>query len=211
MWPDPAETRQLLDRVAGDDPAAEGRLWACYREPLRRVIGCRLDRGLGRRVDASDVVQEVMLKASGRLAGYLKDPSMPFHLWLRQIARDRMIDEHRRHRVAARRSLDRERSLAAPEFADRSGFDLAAGLRDPGLTPAAASLRRELERRFRATLDELDEDDREILLLRHFEGLSNGEAALSLGLTEPAAGMRHLRALRRLRARLGESPSGLSC
>ena len=60
---------------------------------------------------------------------------MPFHLWLRQIARDRMIDEHRRHRVAARRSLDRERPLAAPEFADRSGFDLAAQLRDPPSPP----------------------------------------------------------------------------
>lgn len=207
MWPDPAETRQLLDRVAGDDPAAEGRLWACYREPLRRVIGCRLDRGLGRRVDASDVVQEVMLKASGRLAGYLKDPSMPFHLWLRQIARDHVIDAHRKHRVAASRSVDRERSLAASAFADRSSLDLAGQLRDPNLTPAASALRRELERRFRDALDDLDEDDREIILLRHFEQLSNGEAARALGLSEPAAGMRHLRALRRLRAVLGESPS----
>jgi len=212
MWPDSESTRALLDRLAtSDDPAAADRLWARHREPLRRMIGLRLDPAIGGRVDASDVVQDVLIEASRRLADYLKCPALPFHLWLRQIARDRMIDEHRRHRVAARRSLDRERSLAAPEFADRSGFDLAAGLRDPGLTPAAASLRRELERRFRATLDELDEDDREILLLRHFEGLSNGEAALSLGLTEPAAGMRHLRALRRLRARLGESPSGLSC
>ena len=40
----------------------------------------RLDRALVRRVDASDVVQEVLLKASGRLADYLKAPAMPFHL-----------------------------------------------------------------------------------------------------------------------------------
>jgi RNA polymerase sigma-70 factor (ECF subfamily) len=210
MWPDPDTTRVLLDRLAtADDPAAAERLWARHREPLRRMIGLRLDRAIGRRVDASDVVQDVLLEASRRLADYLRNPSLPFHLWLRQIARDRMIDEHRRHRVAARRSLDRERPLASPEFADRSGFDLAAGLRDPGLTPAAASLRRELERRFRLALDELEEDDREILLLRHFEGLTNSEAAQSLGLSEPAAGMRHLRALRKLRARLGETPSGL--
>ncbi len=207
MWPDPAETRHLLDRVAGDDPTAEGRLWERHREPLRRAIVLRLDRALGRRVDASDVVQEVMLKASGRLADYLKDPALPFHLWLRQIARDHVIDAHRKHRVAAARSVDRERPTAAPAFADRSSIDLAGQLRDPQLTPAAAALRRELERRFRAALGELDEDDREIILLRHFEQLSNGEAARALGLSGPAAGMRHLRALRRLRAVLGESPS----
>ena len=208
MWPDADTTRELLDRLAReDDPAAADRLWARHREPLRRMIDMRLDHAIGRRVDASDVVQDVLIEASRRLAEYLRDPAMPFHLWLRQIARDRMIDEHRRHRVAARRSLDRERPLASPEFADRSGFDLAAQLRDQSLTPAAASLRRELEGRFRLALDDLDDDDREILLMRHFEGLTNSEAARALGLSEPAAGMRHLRALRRLRAKLGEAPS----
>ncbi|HEY2155999.1 MAG TPA: sigma-70 family RNA polymerase sigma factor [Isosphaeraceae bacterium] len=208
MWPDSDSTRELLDRLArADDPAAADRLWARHREPLRRMIDMRLDHAIGRRVDASDVVQDVLIEASRRLSDYLRNPAMPFHLWLRQIARDRMIDQHRRHRVAARRSLDRERSLAAPEYADRSGFDLAAGLRDGALTPAAASLRRELEGRFRMALDAMDEDDREILLMRHFEGLSNSEAAGALGLSEPAAGMRHLRALRRLRERLGEAPS----
>lgn len=208
MWPDSDTTRELLDRLAlADDPAAADRLWARHREPLRRMIDMRLDHAIGRRVDASDVVQDVLIEASRRLAEYLRNPAVPFHLWLRQIARDRMIDEHRRHRVAARRSLDRERPLASPEFADRSGFDLAAQLRDQSLTPAAASLRRELEGRFRLALDDLDDDDREILLMRHFEGLTNSEAAHALGLSEPAAGMRHLRALRRLRAKLGESPS----
>jgi len=208
MWPDTQETRDLLDRLAEKaDPAVAERLWACHREPLRRMIDMRIDHALARRVDASDVVQDVLLEASCRLADYLRNPAIPFHLWLRQIAHDRMIDEHRRHRGAAKRSLDRERPLAAPEFTDQSGFDLAAGLRDPGLTPAAASLRRELERRFRLALDDLDEADREIILLRHFEGLSNSEAAQTLGLSEPAAGMRHLRALRKLRAQLGETPS----
>ena len=162
----------------------------------------RLDRALARRVDASDVVQEVMLKASGRLADYLKAPAMPFHLWLRQIAQDHIVDAHRRHRVAGSRSVDREAPMVA--FADRSSLDLAAGLRDPHLTPATEAIRCELGRRFREAIDELD---REVILLRHFEQLTNAEAARALGLSEPAAGMRHLRALRRLRAILGESPS----
>lgn len=207
MWPESGETQELLRRVAAHDPAAPGALWARHRAALRRMIDLRLDPALGRRVDASDVVQEVLLKANQRLADYLRDPALPFHLWLRQIARDHIIDQHRRHRVAERRSLDRERPLAVPAFADRSSLELAAQLRDPGLTPAAAALRAELRRRFEAALAQLDEDDREIVLLRHFEQLSNSDAARALGISEPAAGMRHLRALRRLRAVLGETPS----
>ena len=207
MWPDSNDTQGLLSRVEREGAAAEDRLWARHREPLRRMIAQRLDPALGRRVDASDVVQDVLLKASRRLPEYLRDPTVPFHLWLRQIALDHVIDAHRRHRVAARRSVDRERPLASAAFADRSSLDLAAELRDPGVTPAAAALRRELTCRFHAALGRLDEADREILLMRHFEQLSNGDAARALGLSEAAAGMRHLRALRRLRAILGEDPS----
>jgi RNA polymerase sigma-70 factor (ECF subfamily) len=207
MWPDADETQTLLGRIAQADAGAAERLWERHRSALRRMIDLRLDRALGRRVDASDVVQEVLLKANQRLPEYLKAPVLPFHLWLRQIARDHIIDQHRRHRVAGRRSIDRERPLAPPAFADQSSLDLAAQLRDPGVTPAAAALRAELSRRFQQALGELNEDDREIILLRHFEQLSNSEAAQTLGLTEPAAGMRHLRALRRLRAVLGETPS----
>jgi RNA polymerase sigma-70 factor, ECF subfamily len=207
MWPDSVDTQGLLSRVERDGAAAEERLWARHRDPLRRMIAQRLGPALGRRVDASDVVQEVLLRASRRLGEYLRDPAMPFHLWLRQIALDQVIDAHRRHRVAARRSVDRERPLASAAFADRSSLDLAAELRDPGITPAAAALRRELQCRFHAALGRLDEADREVLLMRHFEQLSNGDAARALGLSEAAAGMRHLRALRRLRAILGEAPS----
>jgi RNA polymerase sigma-70 factor (ECF subfamily) len=198
----------MLEHAARDEPSAIDRLLACHREPLRRMIAARLDRALGRREDASDVVQGVLLEASRRLADYLRNPALPFALWLRQIASDRLIDVHRRHRVAGRRSIDRERPLAAREFFDRSSLDLAAQLRDKGLTPAAEAIRHELVERFHAALEELGEDDREIVLLRHFEHLTGSEAAHALGLSEPAAGMRYLRALRRLRVILGTTPGG---
>ena len=207
MWPDAGETQALLKRVEQAEPGAAERLWEQHREPLRRLVGLRLDDALARRVDASDVVQEVLITANQRLNEYIRNPVMPFHLWLRQIAHDQMIDQHRRHRVAARRSLDRERSMSAPAFLDRSSIDLAAQLRDPGLTPAATALRAELCRRFQLVLNRLDDDDREIVLMRHFEQLSNSEAARALGLSDAAAGMRHLRALRKLRSLLAETPS----
>jgi RNA polymerase sigma-70 factor (ECF subfamily) len=171
------------------------------------MVEMRLDRALAKRVDASDVVQDVLLEASQRLADYIRDSKMPFHLWLRQLAKDRVIDMHRRHRGAQRRSVDRERPLASPEFADRSSIDLAAQLPDRELTPAAANIRRELEHRFLRALDDLTDEEREIILMRHYEQLGNSEVALALGITPPAAGMRYLRALRRLRGILGEKPS----
>ena len=207
MLPNSPETQELLDQARRGEAAAVDRLLAAHRNALRRMIDLRLDPAIARRVDASDVVQDVLLEASRRLSDYLRDPAMPFHLWLRHIARDHMIDAHRRHRQAQRRSLDREQPLVPAAFADRSSIELAAQLFDQEATPASAAIRHELERRLQTALASLDEDDRDIITMRHFEQLSNSETARALRLSEAAAGMRHLRALRRLRAILGESPS----
>lgn len=206
MWPEASNTQDLLEAARGGDAAAVGALFERHRAALRRMVALRMDPVLRQRVDASDIVQEALVSASRRLDEYLRDRPMPFHLWLRQLAKDRLIDAHRRHRAAARRSIDREQNLGAA-YADRSSIDLARELRDAELTPAAAAIRHELQLRFRAALEALSEQDREVVLMRHVEQLSNQDVALALGLSEPAAGMRYLRALRRLRALLGESPS----
>jgi RNA polymerase sigma-70 factor (ECF subfamily) len=171
------------------------------------MIELRLDRKIKQRIDASDIVQEVMIEANRRLQTYLDDPVMPFHLWLRQMARDRIIDAHRRHRGSVKRSVDREQAMVAPAALDRSTMELAAQLCDPELTPAAAATMHELQRRFQAALETMDDHDREIVLMRHFEQLSNQDVAKALGLTEPAASMRYLRAIRKLRKMLAEPTS----
>jgi len=209
MWPEPNQTEELLRQAERGDGAAVNRLLERHRAALRRAIQVRLDRAIERRVDASDIVQEVLLEASRRLPEYLRNAAMPFPLWLRQIARDHLIDAHRRHRVAERRTVDREQPIAAAAFLDHSSLALAAELRDHELTPAAAAMRQELELRFHSMLQQLDEEDREVLLMRYFEKLSNQEVAQALGLSEAAAGMRHLRALRRLRSLLNEAPSNM--
>ena len=207
LWPEQSVTQNLLAIARQGDRAAVNRLLERHRVSLKKLIQLRLDRKIARRVDASDVVQDVLMEANTRLQDYLADPKMPFHLWLRQLAQDRMIDVYRRHRGAQRRSLDREQSIAAPQFSDQSGFDLMGQLADHELTPAAASIRKELEARFVLALDQLEDEDREIVLMRHFEQLGNSEVADALGLSAAAAGMRHLRALRKLRAILGDRPS----
>jgi len=207
LWPNTVETQQLLASAGQGNGAAVNDLLERHRESLRKMVRVRLDRAMARRVDASDIVQDVLIEANQRLSDYLADPRLPFHLWLRHLAKDRIIDMHRQHRGAKRRSLDREQPLAAASNGEHSAFDLAQQLAASELTPAAENIRRELEQRFLVAVDQLEEDDRDIILMRHYEQLGNTEAATALGLSPAAAGMRHLRALRKLRTILGERPS----
>ncbi|TWU00694.1 RNA polymerase sigma factor [Botrimarina colliarenosi] len=205
IWPRSDDTEHLLDGVRRGESEAKDRLFDRHRGAIRRMIDLRMDRVLERRVDASDIVQDVLIEANRRLTDYLANPIMPFHLWLRQMAKDRLIDAHRRHRVAARRSMDREQPLAAASRDDQeSVLDLAAQLSDGQLTPAAAATWHELQRRFLEAVEQLEEQDQEIILMRHFERLSNSEVAETLDLSAQAASMRHLRAMRRLRVHLAD-------
>lgn len=209
MWPDTETTQELLSLAAGEKDGnddAVGRLLERHRPAIRRLIDMRLDQALKRRVDASDIIQDVMIEAHRRLEKYMENPVMPFHLWLRQIAKDRIIDMHRRHRVAARRSIDREQPLASPRL-DQSTVDLAGQLTDRELTPASTAMWEELNQRFQSACDELEENDREIVLMRHFEQLSNQETAAAIGVSPQAASMRYLRAMRRLRELLADEES----
>lgn len=199
IWPGDDRTESLLDAARRGEASAINELLDRHRGPIRRLVEMRLDRKVQRRVDISDVVQDVMIEASGRLDKYLDDPVMAFHLWLRQIAWDRIIDTYRRHRVSAKRSMDREQPMSVAAGPDQSTMELAVQLCDPNLTPAAAATQREIADQVEAILDDLNEQDREIILMRHYEHLSNLEVAQVLGLNPPAASMRYLRAIRRLR------------
>ena len=202
MWPEAERVQQLLANAGKGRPQAEEELLAIFREPLRRAVELRLDPQLARREDASDIVQKVLFDAHRRLAEYLKDPRMPFHLWLRQMAQDRIIDTYRRHKEAARRSIDHEQSQQPPAWASQSSVQLLGQLMDRERTPASAVLQQELQQKLQEVLKSLDDIDREVILMRYYEQLSNQEIAAALGLTEAAASMRHLRALRRLKEAL---------
>ncbi len=202
MVPNSPETEALLKEALQGSTDAVEKLLAAHREPLRQRISKRLDPALAARLDASDVVQDVMLEASSRLREYLQNPSMPFALWLNLISDDHMIDAHRRHRQAKKRSLDREKPMHPAKPADRSSIELIAQLVDPEHTPASAAMWQELQDRVDAAIETLDEPDRQVIRLKHTRQLSNQEIARTLDLTEAAASMRYIRALRRLKAAL---------
>ncbi|EAQ80929.1 sigma-70 family RNA polymerase sigma factor [Blastopirellula marina] len=204
MWPTADKTEQLILDAKGGDSAARDKLLERHRDSLRRMVEMRLDRKIRRRVDASDVVQDVLVEANRRLADYMDNPKMPFHLWLRHLAHDRIIDAHRRHRASQKRSVDLEQNIAAPLNVDQSSINIIAQICDRELTPAAAATMHELQARFEQAIAQLEDVDREVVVMRHFEQLSNQEVAAALELSAAAASMRYLRALRRLRVLLGE-------
>ena len=205
MWPEQLKTDELLAQAKDGDDVAVNQLMDRHRNSLRQLVRMRLDQKIQRRIDVSDVVQDVLVEANRRLNRYLADPIMPFHLWLRQIAKDRIIDAHRRHRVSARRSVDREQAIVAPRGYDQSSLQLLGMLGDQKLTPAAAALQQEMARKVEQAITRLDEKDCEIIVMRHYEHLTNQEIAQALELTEPAASMRYLRAVRRLKAVLQDN------
>ncbi len=186
-------TQRLLGQARAGDRAAFDEIFAHYRPYLVRLLALDLDPKLRRRVDASDLVQEAQLEAFRRLADYLNDPRLPFRLWLRQIARDRLLKARRRHLGAARRTLQREVPL--PE---ESSHLLAQQLLAGGTSPSGQVNQADLARRLRRALAELPEADRDILLLRNYEGLSYEEVSYVLQIEPPAARKRHGRALIRL-------------
>ena len=208
MWPQSPQTEQLIANAKAGDHSAVNQLMDRHRNSLNHLVRMRLDKKVQNRVDVSDVVQDVLVEANRRLQRYLETPVMPFHLWLRQIAKDRIIDAHRRHRVSAKRSVDREQQLFAPGGHDQSSIQLASLLGDSKITPAAAALQKELAKKIEHSISQLEERDSAIIIMRHYEHLTNQEISKILNLSEPAASMRYLRAIRRLRELM--QPEGIS-
>ena len=196
---DSKETRLLLERVHAGESGAIDRLLARYWAYLHQVVELRLDPRLRQRVDPSDVVQEAQLEAARRLTAYLSRPPMPFRLWLRQIAYDRLLMVRRKHVEAGRRAVTRELQLP-----DRSTVDLGQRLLSRTSTPSQQLVRGELGRKVRQAISQLPEADREIILMRNYEGLSNQETAQVLNIEPSAANKRYGRALLRLRTVLLE-------
>jgi RNA polymerase sigma-70 factor (ECF subfamily) len=204
-----SEADRLRAHAAAGDADGLGRLLEKHRQRLRRMVALRLDPRLQGRIDASDVIQETYLEASARLDEYLGNPTMPFFLWLRFLAGQKLVTLHRHHLGVRMRDAGREVSLYRGHLPETTSAALAAQLLGRDSRPSEAAVRAELKIRLQEALNTLDPLDREVLSLRHFEQLSRAEAAQVLGIQEAACGKRYLRALRRLKDILSHLPGGL--
>jgi RNA polymerase sigma-70 factor (ECF subfamily) len=201
--PDSQETEDLLEQAAAGDRLAGERLLQRHRSRLREFVEIHLEPALRARLDASDVVQEAQIEAARRLPDFLLRRPMPFRLWLRKTAYERLTMLRRRHRGAARRAVGREVQLP-----DRSSLALAQNLLAPNSSPSRLAEREEQARRVQEALAGLAEADREVLLMRHYEELPYEDVACILGIEPAAARKRHGRALVRLHKALSALEGG---
>ena len=208
MTRDPSETDDLLARARADDEAALADLFDRHRARLRRMVRLRLDRRLAGRVDPDDVVQEAYLDVRRRFAEYDRQygESMPVYLWFRLVTGQKLIDLHRHHLDAHRRDAGLEVSLHRGPMPAATSASLAAQLLGRLTSASKAAIRAEHRLIVQEALNALDEVDREVLVLRHFEHLSNDEAALTLGLKRSTASRRYVQALIRLKQALATIP-----
>jgi RNA polymerase sigma-70 factor (ECF subfamily) len=204
MCHEPNEIDDLLNRAANGDGQALNRLFDVYRSRLKKMVRLRLNRRLQGRVDDSDILQDAYLDAARRLPDYLQDPRAPFFLWLRRITGDKLLEVHRTHLGTQMRDVNREISLHRGALPAANSVSLAAQLLGRLTSPSQAAVRAEMRLKLQEALNSLEPLDREVLSLRHFEQLTNIEAAQELGLEPSAASKRYIRALARLQRVLRE-------
>ena len=192
-----------VDQAIAGDVGAMTELFDEHRSRLRRMIELRMDRRLKGRVDPSDVLQEAYVDLAKQLPNYAAKPAIPFFIWLRRITGQRLSMTHRHHLGAAKRNAGIEVGIFK-SMPEASSVFLASQLVGQLTTVSQVVLRDERQSKLMTILEELDEDEREIIALRHFEHLSVSEIAAHYEVSEAAAGMRHLRALRKMKKLLSQ-------
>jgi RNA polymerase sigma-70 factor (ECF subfamily) len=203
-----SETVGLIERARAGDLQALNALFSRHCDRLRRMVDLRLDHRLQARLDPSDVIQDAYVDVVERLDEYLRDPKLPFFLWLRLVVGERLLKLHRHHLGTKMRDAGREVALYSGALPQASSAALAAHLLGKHTSPTQAAVRAERVLRLQEALNTLEPLDREILALRHFEELTSAEAARVLEIGEEAAAKRYVRALRRLKKILASLPGG---
>lgn len=197
------ETERLLLAFEDGNESALDSLLAMHRDYLRRLVVHRMDPLLRSRVDPSDIMQEVLMQVSKRIDDFVTERPLSFRLWLRRKAMDGLADQERRHLKAQKRSIRREHRLS-----DVSSIAIAQKLMLAG--PHQVDRQQDLSDRVKDALAHLSDMDREMLLLRYAEELSNAEVAELLQIGPETARKRHGRAIQRLYQQLLDTdPSGL--
>ncbi len=190
------------DIAVQGDPEAVAELLEEFRARISRMLAVRMDPRLRGRLDASDVIQDTFIEVHGRIEEYRARQDMPYFLWVRFLADQKLTQMHRRHLGAGQRDARRELPDALRSMPGATTATLAGALMSSGVTPSEVAMRMEDEERLIKVLDQMRELDREVLALRHFEGLSNAEVAALLGIEASAASRRYVRALARMQEKL---------
>jgi RNA polymerase sigma-70 factor (ECF subfamily) len=195
--PDPEE---LLRRARTGDGSALGQLLEMYRHYLALLARLQIGRRLQGKVEPSDVVQDTFLKAHRNFAQFRGTTEGEVVAWLRKILLSNLVNLVRHHRGSRRRDVRLERDLAAE--LDESSRDLDPALFAKQPSPSQQAARREQAVLLADALEQLPEDYREVIVLRHLEGLTFAQVAARMGRTIDSVDKLWVRALARLRRSL---------
>lgn len=194
----------LEKRLRAGETDLFAQVFTTHRPRVWQIVNFRLDSKVRGRVDPDDVVQEVYLAAEKRLEHFVGGGFDSFFLWLRLVACQTLSNVHRTHLSTASRSTLREAKPIANDRFSNTASCLSRRFVDHLTSPSQAAVRGELVDLAQQAIESMNEIDREVLTLRHFEELTNQEVAIELGLSVKAASIRYVRALDRLRAVLKE-------
>jgi len=205
----PSETISILERLRAGDRRALADLFQRHRDRLLRMVELRMDPRLHGRIVPSDVLHDAFLDLSKRVERYLSDPRLPVFLWMRLVVSDRLALVHRQHLGTAMRDAGQAVSLYRDPLPPASSTALALMLLGRLPSPSNAAIRAEQILQVQEAVNALDQLDREVVVLRHFEQLTRAETAVVLGIAEEAGAKRYIRALKKLKTILAAMPGGL--
>ena len=203
-----SDADELVKRLKDQDHTALAELFEINRDRLSRMVSIRMDRRLKGRIDATDVLQEAYMILSQKIGNFADYPDMSPYVWMRLTVNDRLIALHRKHIQAGRRDARKEISMSQKANPDESTAEIVDTLADTVSSVGGKVARAEVTKMIKATLECMEAKDREIILMRIFEGMSNAEAAQALDLTANGASSRFSRAMDRLQKDVLKTESG---
>lgn len=175
-----------------------------HRERLLRLAERHLNPVLRRRISPEDVVQEAASGAFRWGGDFLANDALPIYFRLRAALLQTITQLERRHLQSAKRDAYRESEPPPPADGGDEQPPAWDNIPDTATSPLSAAARADRHALLRQVLHDLAEGDRQIILLRNFDDLSNAECATVLGIDPKAASIRYVRALQRLKAKLVE-------
>jgi RNA polymerase sigma-70 factor (subfamily 1) len=193
------EQTDIERALESEGEEALARFFNIVQPRLKRIVHFRLDYRLNGRVSESDVIQETYVRTAQRLSSYLEKEDMPFFVWLRLEISQKLHEIHRHHFGAEMRDVRKELKLGDANSSQKTSMALASHIVAQMTSPSRLVERAEQIAKLEQTLNEMNELDREVIALRHFEELSNLETAKILNIQPAAASKRYLRALKRLK------------
>ncbi|HTW93242.1 MAG TPA: sigma-70 family RNA polymerase sigma factor [Tepidisphaeraceae bacterium] len=198
------DTQTMLARARQGDGSATGRLLERYSRYLTLLARLQIGRRLQGKVDPADIVQETFLEATRQMENFRGNSEGELLAWLRRILAGQIALTVRRYMGTRGRDVKLERELVMQ--LDQSSVMLDRGLVASYSTPSQHAARREQSVLLAEALGRLPEDYREVIILRHLEGLPFAEVAVVMNRSADSVQKLWVRALANLRNLLGDRP-----